>query len=615
MADFENDENTHEYETLFVLLNKFIKDNINTELKIDTVVRCAINYCHKQACVPLWEWRNEFEIMKREEFAKLYQKYINYNDDKWNEYNLKKLYKIALKFDNEDEQCKIIYYQQFPEENREFKKELKEERREEQDRIKEEKRIKKQERREEQDRIREEQDKIREGKQRERQERWEEQDRIREEKLREKEREKERKEDEKIEKERKYEDMKDDFEEIHFKCGDQFYKIFENKLQAYSKQSFCTVYQDYRIDEKKSFLDMWLNDPDKRQYDKIDFVPPPIKCKSSTFNTWDLTEGFDDLVINSQVNTQIFYDFFKYICCKQDDVYEYVIKYISHLLQYPAIKPQVGLFFTGSQGGGKDTLALIIKKLIGIENVLIECDPDNVFGKFNWRRMNKLVVCLQETDNIKSYAGKIKDLITCETTTLSDKCVKGIDVNDFTRLLIFSNHENIINVEPTDRRFVIIKTWDFHHDPQTNFFNELYQAINNDDMINKLRHELLSYNINKDFNFQKNRPITEIYKDLKQINTPSIVRWAWDITQLHEVNELSSSELCNHYNNWCKTAFENSKEVNVKSFGLNLKKYFCINNEWRGFEKKLTNKSSIYCIQKETLKSIIEDKYGYIGEI
>lgn len=545
-SEYEHDTACLQSRKLNVLLQIFIRDNVNTPRKVETVVRCAINYCKGISCVPLWNWRNEFEIMKREEFANLYSKYIKSNDDKWCDYNIKKLYQIALKYDNENEDCKKLYYEEFPQENKQLKKQMKEE------------------------------------------------------------------EDE--ENQRKYESMKEDFEETHFKCADQFYQIYENKLRPYSKQGFCTKYEDFRINDDTSFLDKWLKDSTKRQYQKIDFVPPPNKCTDNTFNTWDLVEKFND-EINDTVNTQIFYDFFKCLCGKEEEVYDYLIKYLAHLLKYPAIKPHTALFFTGSQGGGKDTLSLIIKKLIGKETVMVDTNPDNVFGNFNWRRMNKLVVCLQETDNIKSYSNKIKDLITCETATLADKCVKGIDVNDFTRLFIFSNDENIIKIEPSDRRFVVIKTWDFYHNPNEQMFNELYDAINNTDMINKLRHELQSYNIDKDFKFEKNRPITEIYQDLKEVNTPSIIQWAWDLTSFKDECSISSTELCTHYNAWCKDRYDNSKDTTTKSFGLNLKKYFCINKVWVGFEWKRFNAGIKYKINTETLKSLIEDKYGYIGEI
>ena len=583
-----HDITTYEYKTLTVLLMMFIKDNINTPQKVDKIVRCAINYCRAQACIPLWNWRNEFEIMKRDEFADIYTKYIHAGkDSQYHDYNLKKLFEMAIRFDNEDEDCKKLFYQEFPELNREYRKQIKEQKRQEEDSIREQ-------RKREKERVQEE--------------KQNEKDRLKEEKQLEK-------EEAELEKQRKYEDMKDDFEECNFKCRDQFYEIDEGKLFIYNKQGFTTKYQNYRIDKKTSFLDYWLIDPNIREYKSIDFVPPPLKCKSDTFNTWDLKEVFDDDMINDEVDSSIFYTFFKYVCGNDEVVYEYFIKYLAHMLQFPAIKPHSALFFTGSHGGGKDTLILILKKLMGAQSVMVEVDPENVFGKFNLRRMNKLLVCLQESESLKHYNAKIKDLITCEIATLADKGIKSNPVNDFTRLVIFSNEENIIKIEPSDRRFVIIKTYDFHYDPKPELFSELYKAINDPECITKLRNELLNYSIEQDYHFQRNRPITEIYTDLKEANTPSIIRWAWELINIESEETTTITTLCESYNEWCKKTFEGSSNINVKSFGLNLKKFFNKNGQWVGFEKIRRNTGVKYCVKPTQLKDIIENTYGYIGEI
>ena len=245
-SEIMHDITTDEYKTLTVLLMMFIKDNINTPQKVDKIVRCAINYCRGQACMPLWNWRNEFEIMKKDPFGDIYTKYIHAGkDSQYHDYNLKKLFEMAIRFDNEDEHCKELFYQEFPELNREYRKQIKEQKRQEEDSIREQKKNEKE---------------------RVHQEKQNEKDRLKEEKQLEKERLKEEKEEAELEKQRKYEDMKDDFEEYNFKCNDQFYTIDEGKLQIYYKQGFTTKYQNYRIDKKISFLDYWLIDPNIREY-------------------------------------------------------------------------------------------------------------------------------------------------------------------------------------------------------------------------------------------------------------------------------------------------------------------------------------------------------------
>ena len=62
--------------------------------------------------------------------------------------------------------------------------------------------------------------------------------------------------------------------------------------------------------------------------------------------------------------------------------------------------------------------------------------PEKVLGKFKLStRLNKTVVLLQEADCIEiKYNSAIKDIITCETTHLADKCVNAIEFRDFTKI-------------------------------------------------------------------------------------------------------------------------------------------------------------------------------------
>lgn len=411
-----------------------------------------------------------------------------------------------------------------------------------------------------------------------------------------------------------YEEMREVFELTHFKCNDSFYHIYNNSLNQYTRAGILTKYEHLKLSDDTYFIQLWLKDSEMRIYDKIDFLPPPTHDDDNIFNTWSLIPTTVHEPIDDRVDISVFDEFFGYLCLKDEKVVDYLKYFLAHLLQYPATKPEVGWFFTGAQGGGKDTFAYLLKKLIDKSTVSIDSDPDNIFGKYNLNtRLNKLVVILQEADNIKQFSGKIKDVITCKTVRLADKGIKGIEVQDYTRLMIFSNNENIINVEPTDRRFMTVKTWNFHIDKNPEFFTRLYSAIENPKFINKLRNELMNMEVNEYYNFQQNRPETELYRDLKEVNTPSIIRWAWCLSKLDNTKDLTGAELCTHYNEWCKQSWESHTDTNVKSFGLNLKKYFYINNNWNGFEKKRSNGTK-YAVNKEELQSFVETKYGYGGE-
>ena len=418
-----------------------------------------------------------------------------------------------------------------------------------------------------------------------------------------------------------YAEKKAVFEKIHFQASDTFYQIYNKSLRQFNKAQFTVKYEHLTFGrDNEGFLAKWFKDQDKRIYESIDFLPPPLEVPEYIFNTWDIaeTEDPEDLT-DADVSTDIIHRFFKKLTNCGDLGYEYLMNLVAHLIKYPATKPEVGVFFTSAQGSGKDTFYKLLTLLLTETFISIDAEPDNVFGKYNIdTRVNKLVIILQEADNLRAYSGKIKDLITCKTAKLANKGTKQITVNDYTRLFVFSNNDNILKIEPEDRRWVIFNCFNFLVDKDPTFFNELHDALDNDQVIRKFKEELINLDIEKDFNFQINRPKTDKFNDLKTLNAPSIIKWAYklsnDIDFIEEKDKeisFKSRDLCDSYNDWCKMNFENSKEVNSQSFGIQLKRYFYINNVWRGFERKHTMSGSIFIVHKDALDSLITDIYGY----
>jgi hypothetical protein len=422
-----------------------------------------------------------------------------------------------------------------------------------------------------------------------------------------------------------YAEKKIEFEEAHFQAADVFYQIYDNSLRQFNKSQFTVKYEHMTYGkDQENFIKRWFLDRDKKLYESVDFLPPPLEVSDDVFNIWDLNNGDlaeqsdDSMDTSEEVSTDIIHDFFRKLTNSDEEGYDYLIKLAANLLQHPATKPEVGVFFTSAPGSGKDTFYKLLILLLCDGLVSIDSEPDNVFGKYNIdSRLNKLVIILQEAENLRSYSGKIKDMITCKTAKLANKGTKQITVKDFTRLYVFSNNDNILKIEPDDRRWVIFNCFNFFVDKDPTFFKKLHTALDNPEVIKKFRKELMDYNISKDFNFQLNRPKTDKFNDLKKVNTPSIIKWVYyfsnhvDFIDGEGNDTYKSKHLCDMYNEYCKLNYETSREINVVSFGIQLKKYFYINNIWRGFEHTHTRTGNVFIIDKQALNSVITDIYGY----
>lgn len=526
---------------LTVLLNAI--GEVNTAKKIEKIILSCRNFDRQNCVIPLWEWREHYEIMKKQPFADL----INQLFDKENpipkkhmEYNVKYLYNLAKETNPE---FLSQYEINFEEKNPEKQNKLTFEEKKEQFRTTDE-----------------------------------------------------------------YAEWKKQFELNHFQHNDQFYIIQKNSLKQFSFYGFNVKYGEF-----KKFLQSWYEDPERRQFNNIDFIPNENDCPADTFNTWGMLKLTQPE--NNNADTSVIHQFLKYICGCEDHTYEYLIKFLSHAIKYPEVKPQIGILLTSEQGSGKDTFVELLKLLFCEETISFENDPENVFGKYNMTaRFNKIFVVLQEADNLKSWTGKIKDCITSKTASLADKCVKSRAVRDYTRLVVFSNNENIVKVEQKDRRWVIIKAWNMAFEKKAqSFFLELYKQLFKPEVIAKFKYELMNQDVDKYYNFQANRPQTIIYDDIKKANTPNLIKWAYYISNEYPNKTFYATELTDLYNTWIKTQYENSHQINNQSFGLNIKKYFYINNEWIGFVKKNQSKGSSYLIT-ENIRTIIKETYNFIGD-
>jgi len=411
-----------------------------------------------------------------------------------------------------------------------------------------------------------------------------------------------------------YRGMKIKFEKYNFKMDDKYYNVNGTRINHYHTKNFEELHRELHMENGDKFVKVWLEDDNKRIVNNIDFLPPPLEVDDDTFNTYDILPKVD--YSDFDVNTDIDYitKFIYNLCGKDNTMFNYFIKYLAHLVKYPAVKPEVAFFFSSGQGAGKDTLATLLTKLL-IDKVLLVNDPEYAFGKYNLQRMNKLVLILQEADNMKKWNNKIKDTITCTTTNLANKGLNAITVKDYTRLIVFSNNINIIKIDSDDRRWVIPDVYSYELDTveeKKEFFTNVYSQINNDRCVNKFYHFLNTYDVNESFDFQTNRPKNELYYEIKKVDTPLVVRWLYetfkDVSSEKPI-KFSGKQIELSYNEFIKDNYDTNTKVSIAQIGLYLRKYFCVNKNWYyGLTKHKSNLMS-YEIEPAKIIKYITNKY------
>jgi hypothetical protein len=134
-----------------------------------------------------------------------------------------------------------------------------------------------------------------------------------------------------------------------------------------------------------------------------------------------------------------------------------------------------------------------------------------------------------------------------------------------------------VNIEPTDRRFVVFEISDKYANSKEYFDN--YYKIINDDMHLKAFYDYLMTLKVDDIDWINDRPITEAYNDMKQIE--SHIRFLadyedkiFDIEGLNNVKErnINATEFLNLYFKWREEGHYGDDKMNATKFGLLMKR-------------------------------------------
>jgi len=194
-------------------------------------------------------------------------------------------------------------------------------------------------------------------------------------------------------------------------------------------------------------------------------------------------------------------------------------------------KSQVAILFKGKQGAGKGTLFKIIEELFGkiyCKQINGDSLKSNYLGAF---LENTLFLNFDEisykTIGKRSFNSLLKAIITNEEVTAEKKGINMVKPTEvFAQTILFSNVENPVEIEPSDRRFIVFTTSDnikntnyFGHSSFENFEQAMMEQIEDFAMYLKL------YNINID---KANSVYETKEKDLMINRTENNLKWFVD---------------------------------------------------------------------------------------
>ena len=178
------------------------------------------------------------------------------------------------------------------------------------------------------------------------------------------------------------------------------------------------------------------------------------------------------------------------ICDGNSETYEYLIRYLAHMIQYPEEKPGVMLVLLGGQGTGKGIYFSLLRA-IWPRTTLQVSKIDQVVGRFTSALERNYIVCMDEAlfAGDRQAIDNLKSIVTEQYLHIEQKYQPSRTIESFHRLFAASNHEHFAHVESDDRRFVFLRVSN-KRQKDTVYFSGIAKAISNPKIVSAILYYL-----------------------------------------------------------------------------------------------------------------------------
>lgn len=305
----------------------------------------------------------------------------------------------------------------------------------------------------------------------------------------------------------------------------------------------------------------WIN---RREVRAIGFDPRD-KANSDLFNLWN---GFN---ISKEVadtydekDAEPILNHIKTIWCKDDEnAYNYVINYLSHIIQKPHVKTCVLLALKSKQGGGKGIILDKLAQIIGDSHYAQNSNANFLFGDFNGQLEGKILINLDEAfwGGDKKLEGVIKNKITEGNQTINKKNKENYIVDCYANYIITTNNDWFAGTTEDDRRHFCLECDNKYASRSTKEKDEYFAPI-----YSAPCEAFAKVLYNRDISEFKPRIFkkTDVLQEQVERNWTSPKVW-WN-----NVMKEGGFEYDGHFIEWGKTLIIHD-DYNIKKYGLEIK--------------------------------------------
>lgn len=305
-------------------------------------------------------------------------------------------------------------------------------------------------------------------------------------------------------------------------------------------------------------------------------------------------------------------------CNHNEDLYEYFMNYLAHAIQKPWEIPMTAIVIRGAQGSGKGNLISNTILALSENSKYIE-DIEQLVGQFNGHMADAFFVLADEVSfgGNKKEANKLKTFISEKTRTINDKMKTAYKVDAYSRTFILSNNDFIVNVESTDRRYIICEASDeLANEEGRKWFEEYNKWLHNGG-FNAIMYDLLHRDIS-DFNprnIVKTQAKTELQYKSSDLDIKFLIDWLEgniDIkNEFKRENYYFQKEFFHLFQEWVSTYHNKSSYVpNEREFRKTLNKAFNFDKDEPKWRQNWKLTSGVY-VYKFKDKSVLRELFAF----
>ena len=229
----------------------------------------------------------------------------------------------------------------------------------------------------------------------------------------------------------------------------------EDMKAKYSNVPYYGINQKTGEEVQKNIFTAWLESPRRRDLSGVTFDPSTTdRVVQDQFNIW---RGWLYEPVKSDADLPFWELVLEVLCDGNEEYFDFVRKFLAHMIQKPKERPLCAIGISGPQGAGKSVFVKVIGSLMHSAHYNPNVAMQAVAGNQQGRDLEGVLLAyLDEASwgGDKLSTGALKKAITGESDRINEKFVPAYSVPTYKRIIFSSNENYYYHADPDDRRLL-----------------------------------------------------------------------------------------------------------------------------------------------------------------